>query len=386
MIKNKNLFRTIAILILLSVFFFLFTNQDGLIQSILGEKTESSSARLVSTINIDELKFPEPTELSSSTSSHAKLQNEYHSWVAYWDHIGAIDSIQKNPNVLKSISPSWYKVNADGSVSLKSAKSQSLADIARSQNMKIIPSISNSSPDELSEIIANEANTNNHISKILREVTANDYDGIDIDYEHINSFDKDNFTNFIRKLSEELNKIDRKLTIAILWKADPVELIEGFSDSRAAQDWVEIGKAVDEFRIMAYDFTHSYNAQGPIAPDYWIEEILKYAILNVDKSKIVLGLPWYAYEWAEGSQKATALVFNDIKNLKDNYPESIISDEISKGEKKLDYDGVNGKMTIWYQDSKVTQDRIDLANKYGVNKIIFWRLGGEDYSFWKARN
>jgi len=300
-------------------------------------------------------------------------------WIPYWDFNNAFTSYKNNSDKFNSLSPTWYAVQDNGSLELKNtARNTELISLCKNNQTKLIPSISNSNAEILSDIINNEDLLNIHIECIVNEVITYEYDGIDIDYEYIKSTDKNAFTNFIKILSEELHNNNKTLTIAILWKNDLDTIIEQFSESRAAQDWEAIGQYVDEFRIMAYDYTGSEDNAYSISPKDWISSILDYAIEKVDSEKIILGLPLYAYEWKEGVKGARALIWEDVEYITMNYP--IIENKLDLDtlEKKLIYESGGSNNVIWYQDSEVTDKRINLAQNYGIYNFIFWRLGGED--------
>ncbi len=305
---------------------------------------------------------------------------KYSAWIAHWDFKRGLESYRVNPKAFYSLSPTWYYLKPDGSLGLKAtARNLEIKNLCKENSTKLIPSISNSNSEELSNILNDENLLNSHINSIVNEVINYEYDGIDIDYEIIKASDKDKFSMFIKYLATKLHENNKILTVAILWKNNLAPIIDNFNESRAAQDWKEISKHVDEFRIMAYDYTGSSDLPGPIAPREWIRSILDYAMENVTKQeKIALGLPLYAYEWTENTKGAKALVYNDIENIRNLYQDFIDEFDNDNMESKLTYNQ-NGKVkVIWYQDSKVTKKRIELAKTYGVDKFVFWRLGGED--------
>jgi len=305
-------------------------------------------------------------------------------WIPYWDFSKAVGQYKTNPASYASLSPTCYYVLTDGSLGLKNtARNSELVSLSQTNGTKLIPSISNSNADELSVILNNSDTLNKHVDAVVLEVENYGYDGIDIDYEAIKADDKEEFTHFVDSLAHKLHEKKKILTIAILWKNKFDLIIESQSESRAAQDWEAIGKVVDEFRIMAYDYTHSYEDAGPIAPVNWITSILEYAITKVDREKIVLGLPQYAYEWTVGKEGAKALVYSDVVTIKSN--NTITSDKLDETdkEKQLIYESNGVKKEVWYQDDEVTQGRIDLAKSYGIYSFAFWRLGGEDPKLFK---
>ncbi len=317
------------------------------------------------------------------TSKEVESDNDMYiaGWIAYWDFEGGFQTLKSNSKNFSSVSPTWYSLSPRGNLIAKNtARNSSIIKYCQDKNITIIPSISNSNAEELSIVLNNRKVLDKHVNHLVQEAKKYNYDGIDIDYEHIKAEDKDAFSNFIEQLGNKLHRNGKKLTIAILWKNDLDGIIEAASSSRAAQDWEKIGKSVDEFRIMAYDYTHSYQKSGPIAPKDWIISIIEYAKEHVDTSKIVLGLPLYAYEWTEGTTGAKALVWDNIQEIKSNQQYKIMTDQFDPKslEKKLIYTSGNHKKVIWYQDGEVTRKRVELAKSYGIEKFAFWRLGGED--------
>ncbi|MGH3511802.1 MAG: hypothetical protein ACRDQI_13280 [Pseudonocardiaceae bacterium] len=55
-----------------------------------------------------------------------------------------------------------------------------------------------------------------------------------------------------------------------------------------------IGAAVDEVRLMGYDYHWNGSPPEPIAPITWIREVLTYAKTQISPQKIVLGYLWPA--------------------------------------------------------------------------------------------
>lgn len=357
------------------------------------KSSESSTPQEEADYNVEEVleAFIEEEQYNPqehTTPEEILLDQEIHlsGWIAYWDFYGALDTYKNNTGIIESLSPTWYYLKADGTLGLKNtARNNELRDLCKNNKTKLIPTISNSSAQELSAILNSDNSLNTHINAIVNEVKTYGYDGIDIDYEQILGADRDRFTKFVERLATKLHEDNKVLTIAILWKNDLESVLEGASESRMAQDWEAIGEHVDEFRIMAYDYTHSYNSDGPIAPRDWIRSILDYALTQVDDLKIVLGLPLYAYEWTEGTKGAKALVWNDVNSRIQTYQSTISYNELDPEyfEKKLVYNVGGVNKIVWYQDGESTEKRIEIVQTYGINKFIFWRLGGEDPEVFK---
>lgn len=297
-------------------------------------------------------------------------------WIANWDTTDGFATYTEN-SVINSISPTWYSISPNGALVLKSGARTSINPSSVHQNNDtIIPSISNSSENELSNILNSNALRQSLVSNISTEVLKYNYDGIDIDFENIKSADKVKFTQFIQELAQSLHSNNKVLTIAVLPKTD--ELIYSLDGSRNAQDWARIGTYVDEVRIMGYDFEHnSTTNSGAISSVEWLADVLDYAITKVPEEKIVLGLPLYGYKWTEGAN-TTSFTWDSEQKLEKEWGKIGALDAASK-EKTLK----NGNVTLWYQDAESIGYRVKLAKKYKIKGVVFWRLGNEDPGVWK---
>lgn len=370
--KNKAKFYSLLLFIVILVAFLLIVS----FHLIPKKESDNITNLSVSTTTIT------TTTTTTNNTEDQTIDNAFSAWISYWDFQNGVTSYSNNPEVFISISPTWYFVQSDGSIGLRNtARGENLRLLAQENSTKLIPSINNSSAEALSNILNSPSLRNVHINSILNEIETYGYDGIDIDYELMLSTDTEEFTLFLKELSEKLHHNNKVLTIAILWKTNVVAALDQFSSTRSAQNWSGISKYVDEFRIMAYDYTGSDKTEGPIAPIYWIEDILKYAVAVVPNEKIVLGLPLYAYKWNDGNTEARALVWEDVQLYIQNNDCSDTFD-INKQEKKL----ICENDIIWYQDKEATESRIELANSYGIYKFVFWRLGGEDPTIWALQS
>jgi len=353
----------------------------------INNENNSNSDEIETTPEFYETVIEEEIYPYENTQDIEEMQIELSAYIPYWDKQNILISLNDSNNQFESISPSWYFVEADGSIKTKGAMpDKEILQILRDKNIKIIPSISNPDAESLSNILNNPNLLNSHIQNILNLIIYNNFYGVDIDYENIKGSDRDQFSNFIKLLSERIHENNKILTIAILWKDNLSVFEEALSESRKAQDWENIGKHVDEFRIMAYNYTGASDKPGPIAPYSWIDSILTYAKTQIDQEKIVLGLPLYAYDWVENTAGAKALVFNNVNNIISS--NQIISNSINNQyyEKELIYVINNVRRIVWYQDLECTKLIIQTGDNHGVNKFIFWRLGGEEEGTFNLEN
>lgn len=314
---------------------------------------------------------------------------EVSAWLPSWEVEDAFKSFQQNKDTIDVISPFWYHVNEDGTLTtVQNGEDQAIIDFAEGSSKPIIPTISNSfDGKKISGFLNDDARRTQNIQNIVDKVLAFDYDGIDIDYEGMLATDKDAFTAYIKALDVALDAHGKKLTIAVM--ANSYSMLAGFGER--GQDWKELGKYVDEFRIMTYDYAWSGSGPRPVAPHYWVEEVVKYAIDQVPADKIRLGVPFYGYGWSdnevEGQKKFTSFTYKTILEVLQKYAVDIQYDPRERTNRLFymsdnDEREIKAPYEVWFENHVSLEPKLALVQKYNLGGIAIWRLGNEDSENW----
>jgi len=350
-----------------------------------------------STSGQDNIKLVQPTQVPIIEEVIPEITIS--GWIPSWASASGLKSVQQNPELFDSISPVWYEVNSDGSLKIKypSNKKQVLTTL-NTLEIDTIPTIALFDHDLFSKILNSDANTQRHIDSIVKLVEDNDFDGVDLDYESIKLSDKDEYLEFIRLLSTELHEKDKLLVVTVLAKWGENISYSYKPETREAQDWRVLSQYADQVRIMAYDFTHSSDDYpGPIGPTSWIEQILEYAKLTMPPQKTVLGIHLYAYEWYQAENTggldivvdpnsnpnatdntARAYTYQTVKSVLEKPGElSSFQDEGIFFYTTNNSNGISERRALVFIDAKGLEVRYKVAQEYGINGIVFWRLGEE---------
>lgn len=292
---------------------------------------------------------------------------------------GALESFEANKDVIDDISPFWYSTDASGR--LYGTRNDELVRIAHENNVRIIPSIHNvtANPGVVDGVLRNPQTRARHIQNIVDEVLARNYDGIDIDYEGLAPSLREPFSAFIRDLAAALHSQGKVLTIAVHAKDSDWGGLGGF------QDWVEIGKHVDQLRIMTYDYHWRGSNPGPVAPAYWVNSVVEYARSVVEPSKVLLGVHFYGYDWPPGGN-ATARPWSVIDQLSRetgatvNFMERNASGLV--GESWFRYSSPQGTREVWFMTKTGLAAKIDTVQQADLAGIAIWQLGYENPEYW----
>jgi spore germination protein YaaH len=315
---------------------------------------------------------------------HPKTGRYISAWLTSSFDSANRSSFEANADILDEVSPFWYSTNARGNLLAGAdARDQTLVELAHSKNVLVLPTIHNvvHGTDPVPALLLNADRRSQHVRNIVEEVLNNNYDGIDIDYEALDSSLREEYSAFITELSKALHSQGKQLTIAVHAKDCDYCGLGGF------QDWPVLGQAVDRLRIMTYDYHWRGGGAGPVAPIYWVNAVAEYAKSVVDPAKVVIGVQFYGYDWVAGGGDARAYTWDGFKSIIDVYkPEVNLVETDTSGrtvqENKISYSARDGRHTAYFATSRGLQAKLELVQRVDLAGIAIWQLGGEDPQNW----
>lgn len=294
----------------------------------------------------------------------------------------SLPSLTSYSKIIDKIYPLWYHVRPDGS--LQEEPNLKAIAIARKNRIKILPLI-NVVPSQDS-VLLNEQTRENAIANIVRIVKANNYDGVNIDFEFIPttankdfSLDRDKMTLFVQLLNNRLKKMKKETHMSVLPHVNVPAQISGL------YDYGGLAPYLNKVTLMCYDFRQEGSLPGPIAPFGWVEQNIVTAIQQGFKpSQICLGVATYGYDWPVdrpgGFSKPSREILREATlrgyqvKWSDKYQEPYY----------VYWDIYGNEREIWFENYATLQTKIDLVKKYKLSGICIWRLGFEDPKFWQT--
>jgi len=320
------------------------------------------------------------TLLSAPLLSAQAQDTPAQSWcVSVWypssEHPGGYDSILNNLDIIDEVNPFWYAANADGLLLLHTgAEDAQKLSAWRAAGLRIVPTIANASPLAISDETRAQ-----HIEHIVALVKRMGYDGIDIDYEEFPLSTRDDFSLFIETLAARLHAEGRTLSIAVHAKTEDIPAWEG----AAAQDWARLAAAVDNIRIMTYDYhSRSSREAGPIGPPEWAAEVLSYAATVTDLAKVRLGVHFYGYRWQRGS--VAPVTWESAQRAIVAYHLTVERDPADMEPWVTIAQRGLPKQTIYFADAVALDYKLSrlLEQFPSLGGVAIWGLGGEDPANW----
>ena len=326
--------------------------------------------------------------LLGTPSTRAAVGKRVSGNLVFWDQSRGFDAILANVDVFSEISPFWYRVEADGRVVPYTTASggtyidSNILSFLRAHGILVLPTVANIvngvwDGAAVSTIIADPQLRAVNITNLVNLAITGGYDGIDLDYENLRATDRPAFTTFVRELASALRAQGKLLTVNVYAKTSE----PGTWDGPRAQDWLAIGQAADQVRIMTYEYSWSTSGAGPISPLNWVTDVIAFARSQIAPGKIMQGVPFYGYDWV--GQRGTDIVWTQAMALANQYSAPVQWDSASASP-WFEYRAGATRHTVWFENGASVDAKLGVAAANGIGGITVWRLGGEDPDNWKA--
>lgn len=341
----------------------------------------------------------------------------YSGWIPYYSMKTSLPAALNNIDLMREVMPFWYTFKFNGTkasitdlytpANPSVPMAQPLATM-RSANLTIIPTITDGTDKlVLANLLATDAGRTMAVQTISDLVNANNFDGIDLDFENFAFVDGNTswdstrplWIAFVKQLSNSLHANGKLLSITSPYLLDPASGKKGYY----VYAWADIAPYIDRLRIMTYDY--SVANPGPIGPISWTENTIKYAVSIMPASKVYVGLAGYGRDWVtkvdgvcpadvaktiSPSAKAATFIMSNAATLAAGYGATINYNEAFQEATFTYQKTYNGNTstglatscvatrTAWYQDARAYQARAQLVSKYRLGGIAAWTIGFED--------
>jgi spore germination protein len=285
-------------------------------------------------------------------------------------------------NALDEVSADWLQARADGSVVAPKLDESFLAQ-ARKEECRVLVTLTDY--DEPSRrfdhsisaaILATAASRRRHVAAVAGWCADHKVDGVDVDWEALTAGQRGAYARFVEELAARLHRDGRRIAVDVFPKTSE----PGGWDVPRAQDWKRLGRAVDEFRVMTYNYSGSWSGPGPLSPPSWMDRILTFAESQVDPRKIVMGLGLYGREWREA--RTTDLLWSDVLRIRViRHPSQSRSES---RELVLGYRSGGLQHIAYFPDAPAIAAKLSmmLERHPRIRGVYAWLMGQEDPAVW----
>ena len=290
-----------------------------------------------------------------------------------------------------------------GYVRLGSDEFLEAANQVRANGGKIDIVIAQFNADAMSALLTSEKAQDRLIESIDGLLLAYPVNGISIDFEYNGDPSpavRAGLTKFMQKLNAHLDRYDSvELSIAMYASA---------SNSSGLWDVAALAPEVDYIIVMAYDFHRRTSTQaGPVAPlfggkklwDSDINQHLQEFVKTVPSEKLLLGVPFYGYEWQTTDREAQSATFPETGATASiaRVAELMKDAEALQVEEHWNEDALSPYLTyiedgetfvMYFENSRSISYKLDYVNQLGLGGVAIWALGyeGDSRELWDIVN
>jgi spore germination protein YaaH len=305
----------------------------------------------------------------------------------FWNLDKGTAMVVGNQESVNEVSPWMYGLDEEGRLTnqyppeLTAEVGRQLARL-REAGIPIVPSLANITNDRwayepVAKMLHDPAKRRAHIAEIAELVKREDYAGIDIDYENLHGTDRQAFTDFVTELGKAMDEEGKTLSVAVFAKTTDA----GYDERNVAQDYAAIGRAADQVRLMGYDFHWATSPPGSIAPIDWVRDTLNYAKTQIPSERIVLGVPLYGYDWADGH--GTALTWLQAFRLATEHKAVVNYDAPTQSPWFRYTDAQGREHEVWFENAASSKAKFEAARGSGIRGVYLWMFGYEDTETWR---
>lgn len=212
------------------------------------------------------------------------------------------------------------------------------------------------------------------INNIVEKMKEKGYIGLDIDFEFVDPSVRENYYRFIEETVQRLNAEGFFVNVDLAPKtsADQPGLLY------EAHNYQRIGAAANTVLIMTYEWGYTYGPPMAVAPLPNVERVIDYALTEIPREKIQMGIPNYGYDWplpyVKGETMARTIGNLEAVQLAGRVRANILYDETAQSP-YFYYRGDDGREhVVWFEDARSIQAKLRLAIQKGLRGVSYWNL------------
>lgn len=208
---------------------------------------------------------------------------------------------------------------------------------------------------------------------LLEVMRSKGYVGIDVDFEYIPATDREAYIEFLRALTDRMHAEGYTVSVDLAPKTRddmPGLLYEGL-------DYKAIGEIVDFVLLMTYEYGYKYSEPMAVAPIPEVRAVLEYAVTQIPREKINMGVPNYAYDWplpyVKGETAARTLGVVEATEQAFDVGSEILYDERARSP-YYNYTRDAVRHEVWLENANSIDAKLRLAAEFELNGVSVWNV------------
>ena len=283
------------------------------------------------------------------------------------------DLTEDTAGIMNVYSPTWYSLtDGQGGVDIKS--DSDYVNEAHNDGYSVWALFSDTDSSFIENVLTHTSIRLGVEDTVINDILAIGADGLNIDFELINSSYGADYIQFLRELSVKCRQND------LFFSVDNYAPY----DFNACYHIEEQSRICDYVIIMTYD---DYLGSGEVGPNSslpFVQEVLDMTLAKVDESKVVIALPFYSRLWTtseDGTLSRKEYSMGNAWDLLSEVGEDAAWDD-TLGMWYCQYQMDGSTYDLWIEDEQTLQAKLNLLSGYDLAGTAYWQLGQEYSSVW----
>lgn len=225
----------------------------------------------------------------------------------------------------------------------------------------------------ISEITHDLAAQQHLIEQLFLTMEEKGFAGIDLDFEYILPQDRVAYADFVANVRTQAAPRGYFVSVALAPKTSADQkglLYEG-------KDYRLLGAAADSVLLMTYEWGYTYGPPMAMAPVNKVREVVEYAVTEIPREKIDLGIPNYGYDWTlpfvQGTSRARSIGNVEAVRIAIENDARIEFDQTAMSPYfHYEKDGVEHE--VWFEDVRSMREKFQLVTEYGLRGVGCWQI------------
>ncbi len=227
-------------------------------------------------------------------------------WIPWWDVNEGLASVESNPKLFSEAAIFWYRATAAGHILPSDVATPveselvTAVDRLHAVGVRAFPTVNDFGMDSVSmgRLLSDPARRTNLINNLLAMVSRVGADGVDLDFEAMNTpaspwrtIVRKKFPVFVAGLAKALHKQGLSLSLTVPARVSDKD------PNWTVYDYRALAGLPDRVTVMTYDYHYVGGEPGPLAPIDWVNQVAHYAHARFGRTPVFMGQPASGLNW-----------------------------------------------------------------------------------------
>lgn len=300
-------------------------------------------------------------------------------WHPYWAPANAYQTY--NYNALTHIAYFSYEVDTatGGYTTVRDWNSTPVINYAHNRGTKVLLTVTNFGAARNTVILEDTLRQITLLTTVRNLLLSRNGDGVNFDFESLPLSQRSNMVSFMKRAERIIKSAMPGAELSIATPA---------VDWSGSWDLANLAKVCDYIIIMGYDYYwRGSSTAGPVAPlageNYNVTRTVDtYLAAGVPPGKLVLGVPWYGYDWpvvssarkSTATGTATARFYNAAVTIAEAHSKTFDPTTFVPW---VAYLSSGNWRQLWFDDERSLELKYGLVNSKNIAGVGIWALSYE---------